>query len=166
MNHSTNDKPLITSGIFLGIGLGGFVDGIVFHQLLQTHNMLSAKKPKDSIANIEINMFWDGLFHSLTWTMTVIGLILLWRAGARRDVPWVGKTLVGAIFLGWGLFNFVEGIIDHHILHIHHVMERFGVSAYDYAFLASGVIFIVGGIMAIRSARKTYSQAVAARTSA
>ena len=53
MNHNTNDKPLITSGIFLGIGLGGFVDGIVFHQLLQTHNMLSAKRPKDSIANIE-----------------------------------------------------------------------------------------------------------------
>ena len=157
MNHNINDKPLITSGIFLGIGLGGFVDGILFHQLLQTHNMLSAKRPKDSIANIEINMFWDGLFHSLTWTMTVIGLALLWRAGARSDVPWVGKTFVGAIFLGWGLFNFVEGIIDHHVLNLHHVIERFGVSAYDYAFLASGVIFIVGGILAIRSARQEYA---------
>ena len=73
-------KPLIRAGIFLGIGMGGFFDGIVFHQLLQLHNMLTGKLPKDSITNIEVNMFWDGLFHAGTWTMTLIGLILLWRA--------------------------------------------------------------------------------------
>ena len=151
-DNATNRKPLVTAGTFMGIGLGGFLDGITLHQLLQTHNMLSAVRPKDSIANMEINMFWDGLFHALTWTMTVIGLWLLWKAGARRDVPWSGKTFVGALFLGWGLFNLVEGIIDHHILNIHHVIERYGQSGYDYAFLLSGVIMIVGGIMAIRSA--------------
>jgi uncharacterized membrane protein len=75
------------------------------------------------------------------------------KAGARRDVPWSGKTFVGALFVGWGLFNLVEGIIDHHILGIHHVVERLGVSAFDYAFLLSGVVMIVGGTMAIRSAR-------------
>ena len=151
--HATNQKPLVTAGTFLGIGLGGFLDGITLHQLLQTHNMLSAIRPKDSIANMEINMFWDGLFHLLTWIMTAIGLWLLWKAGARRDVPWSGKTFIGALFLGWGLFNLVEGIIDHHILGIHHVVERLGVSAFDYAFLLSGVVMIVGGILAIRSAR-------------
>ena len=153
MNRDLNQKPLVTAGIFMGIGLGGFFDGIVFHQLLQIHNMLSAKYPKTSIANMEINMFWDGLFHSLTYTMTLIGLGLLWKAGARRDVPWSGKTFVGALFLGWGLFNFVEGIIDHHILNIHHVVESHGQSAFDYAFLASGIVFILGGWMVIRSAR-------------
>jgi uncharacterized membrane protein len=115
--------------------------------------MLSAIRPKDSVANMEINMFWDGLFHLLTWIMTAIGVWLLWKAGTRRDVPWSGKTFIGALFLGWGLFNLVEGIIDHHILGIHHVVERLGVSAFDYAFLLSGVVMIVGGIMAIRSAR-------------
>ena len=149
--HATNQKPLVTAGIFLGIGLGGFLDGITLHQLLQTHNMLSAIRSKDSVANMEINMFWDGLFHLLTWIMTAIGLWLLWKAGTRRDVPWSGKTFLGALFLGWGLFNLVEGIIDHHILGIHHVVERLGVSAFDYAFLLSGVVMIVGGIMAIRS---------------
>jgi uncharacterized membrane protein len=147
MNHAMNDKPLVTAGIFLGIGLGGFVDGIVFHQILQTHNMLSAIRPKDSIPNMEINMFWDGLFHA-------IGVALLWGAGRRPDVPWSGKALLGAMFLGWGLFNFVEGVIDHHLLNIHHVVQRLGQSVYDYAFLASGVVFIVGGCMAIRSARR------------
>ncbi len=84
--------------------------------------------------------------------MTLIGLALLWKAGARRDGPWSGKTFVGALFLGGGLFNFVEGVIDHHILNIHHVVERLGQSIFDYAFLASGVIFILAGWMAIRSA--------------
>lgn len=141
----------------MGIGLGGFFDGILFHQLLQIHNMLSAKFPKTSIANMEINMFWDGLFHSLTYTMTLVGLCLLWKAGARSDVPWSGKTFVGALFLGWGLFNFVEGVIDHHILNIHHVVESRGQSVFDYAFLAWGIIFIIGGWMAIRSARDDVS---------
>ena len=110
MNAPTNLKPLVIAGTFLGIGLGGFVDGIVFHQLLQAHNMLSARFPKTTIPNMEINMFWDGLFHSMTWIMTVVGLALLWRAGARRDeVPWSGKAFVASLFLGWGLFNFVEG---------------------------------------------------------
>ncbi len=151
--NTTNYKPLVTSGVFLGIGLGGFFDGILFHQLMQVHNMLSAKFPKTSIANMEINMFWDGLFHTLTYTMTLVGLGLLWKAGKRSDVPWSGKTFMGAMFLGWGLFNFVEGIIDHHILQIHHVVESHGLSAFDYAFVASGVILIFAGWMMMRSAR-------------
>jgi uncharacterized membrane protein len=153
MKPATNTTPLIMSGAFLGIGLGGFFDGIFFHQLLQVHNMLSAKYPKTSLANMEINMFWDGLFHLLTYAMTLIGLVLLWKAGARRDVPWSGKSLVGAIFVGWGLFNLVEGIINHHILNIHHVVESHGLSVFDYAFLASGLVFMIGGWLAIRSAR-------------
>lgn len=158
MNHDLNQKPLVIAGTFMGIGLGGFFDGILFHQLLQIHNMLSAKFPKTSIANMEINMFWDGLFHSLTYTMTLIGLVLLWKAGARRDVPWSGKTFLGALFLGWGLFNFVEGIIDHHILNIHHVLESHGQSMFDYLFLALGLVFIIGGWMTIRSARSDGAQ--------
>jgi len=149
--HATNQKPLVTAGTFLGIGLGGFLDGITLHQLLQTHNMLSAIRPKDSVANMEINMFWDGLFHLLTWIMTAIGLWLLWKAGTRRDVPWSGKTFLGALFLGWGLFNLVEGIIDHHIIGIHHVVERLGVSAWDWLFLGiGGVGFMVVGLLIMR----------------
>ncbi len=158
-NINPDHRPLVIAGVFLGVGLGGFFDGILLHQLLQTHNMVSAVRPKDSIANMEINMFWDGLFHALTWMMTLIGVVQLWKAGTRRENGWSGKALAGAMFLGWGLFNFIEGLIDHHLLGIHHVVERLGVSVFDYAFLASGVLFIVGGWMTIRSAR---AQAVAA----
>lgn len=153
-NDNLTYKPLVSAGTFLGVGMGGFVDGIVFHQILQLHNMLTGRIGRETIIDMQVNMFWDGMFHTLTWMMTTIGLALLWRAGRRVDVPWSAKTFIGALFLGWGLFNLVEGIIDHHILHLHHVVESLGVSVYDYAFLASGVLFIIGGYMAIHTDRK------------
>ena len=143
---------MLLAGTLLGIGLGGFVDGIVFHQILQIHNMLSAQRPPDTLVNKEINMVWDGLFHAVTWTVTLVGLILLFRAGARADRFWSGKALAGAMLLGWGLFNLVEGVIDHHILHLHHVVETLGVSVWDWVFLGSGVVMMVVGGLLVRSA--------------
>ena len=108
--------------------------------------MLSAKLPQTELLNVKISMVWDGLFHALTWVTTLIGLSLLWKAGKIKECPWSGKTLWGGLFIGWGIFNTVEGIIDHHILGIHHVVERLGVSIYDHIFLASGIVFIAVGV--------------------
>ncbi|MES2208531.1 MAG: DUF2243 domain-containing protein [Pseudomonadota bacterium] len=144
--------PLIASGTLIGIGMGGFVDGIIFHQIFQLHNMFSAKLPPDTLVNIEVNMFWDGIFHVFTWLMTAIGIFLLWQVGKKRNAPWSGRAFCGALVMGWSLFNLIEGIIDHHIINIHHVIERLGVSIYDYVFLASGVIFIFIGQILIRKA--------------
>jgi len=153
MNRDRTQRPLIAAATLLGIGMGGFVDGILFHQILQLHNMLSAVRPVTNLVNAEINMVWDGLFHAFTWTMTALGLALLWRAGGRADVPWSRKTFLGSLCLGWGLFNLVEGIIDHHILNIHHVIERPGHLPWDIAFLASGAILIGVGWAVIRAGR-------------
>ena len=104
--------------------MGGFVDGIVFHQLLQFDNMLSAKlrtkglPPERLVVNLEINMFWDGLFHVFTWITTAIGIGLLWHAVRKPGVLLSTRTRLGSLALGWGLFNLLEDLIDHHILHI------------------------------------------------
>lgn len=144
--------PLISAGVYTGIGMGGFVDGILFHQILQTHNMLSNRIPPNDLVSVKINMVWDGYFHAAVWIMTAIGLYLLFRAGRRRDVPWSGKILLGSLIAGWGLFNLVEGVVDHQILGIHHVMEYTADKLpYDLAFLASGVIFILIGWGLIRA---------------
>ena len=141
----TNVKPLIAAGTLLGIGLGGFVDGIIFHQILQMHGMLTAYYPKLGVPvdvayrNMQINMFWDGLFHALTWIVTSTGLFLLWRAGQRPDVPWSSKAFAGSLPLGWGIFNLVEGIIDHHLLNVHHVTENPDHLIWDLGFLGSGI---------------------------
>lgn len=149
-----NLKPLLAAGVLMGIGMGGFVDGILFHQVFQLHSMLSGKLPQTSLVNVEISMVWDGLFHLFTWLTTAASILLLWNAVKRPEVPWSGKALVGAQLMGWGIFNLVEGIIDHHVLGIHHVVERLGVSVYDYLFLASGIVFIGTGLLLIRSANR------------
>lgn len=147
--------PLISAGVFMGIGLGGFVDGILFHQIFQFHNMLSSLIPPNDLVSAKVNMTWDGYFHAAVWVMTAIGLYLLFRAGERRDVPWSGKILLGSLITGWGLFNLVEGIIDHHILGIHHVYEyATNKLPYDLAFLVvGGVLFLLVGWLLIRAGR-------------
>ncbi|MFL5351327.1 DUF2243 domain-containing protein [Archangium sp.] len=145
---------IISAGVLLGTGLGGFVDGILLHQLLQWHNMLSSRLPPTDLVSAKINMFWDGLFHAFTWWVTVIGLALLWRAGKRPEVPWSTRTFVGSLVLGWGAFNVVEGLIDHQLLGIHHVHPGAGQLAWDLGFLLFGALQVVGGWALVRSGRK------------
>lgn len=149
-------KRLMAAGTALGMGLGGFVDGILFHQILQLHSMLSARLPQNVLINVKISMVWDGLFHAFTWIMTVVGLAMLWHAGKRNDVPWNGKLLWGGLLLGWGIFNLVEGLIDHNLLGIHHVVEQLGLSEYDYLFLGCGGVLITAGLLMIRRVKQEY----------
>jgi hypothetical protein len=88
---------LIRAATLLGIGLGGFVDGIVLHQILQWHNMLSSRVEPVDLVSMKYNMLWDGLFHAFTWLATVVGIGLLWRAGANKDVAWSTRTFVGSL---------------------------------------------------------------------
>lgn len=152
---ASRTAPLVAAGLLLGAGLGGFADGIVLHQILQLHNMLSARIPPDNLLDVKVNMVWDGVFHAAVWLMTLIGVGLLFRAGGRSDVHWSGKALVGAMLLGWGLFNLVEGLINHHLLGLHHVMEYAADKRpADLAFLAFGLGLTVAGVWLIRGAVK------------
>jgi uncharacterized membrane protein len=144
-----------SAGIFFGLGLGGFFDGIVLHQVLQWHHMLtSAGYPADSVENLKINTFWDGLFHMSTYVFTGIGLSILWRYSRTRHVRWSGKLLPGSILMGFGIFNLVEGLIDHQILGLHHVNEtvpREQWIYWDVGFLIWGAAMLVGGWLLLRS---------------
>jgi uncharacterized membrane protein len=152
---------LVAPGILLGTGLGGFFDGIVFHQILQWHNMLSSKLPPTNVVDAKVNMFWDGLFHAGTWLMTVAGVVLLFRAGRDLHAVWSGRVLGGWMLAGWGLFNFVEGLIDHQLLGIHHVHPGAGQLAWDIGFLVSGVVFMIAGALIARGEASRHAMAEA-----
>ena len=142
--------PLIVGGIWLGLGLGGFFDGVVFHQILQWHHMLtSAGYPPTSVANLNLNTLADGLFHAATYLFTLIGLTVLWRASTRNGIVWSARVLIGAILIGWGIFNLVEGLIDHQLLGLHHVRDDLppGMAklGWDLGFLAWGALMLVLG---------------------
>lgn len=136
---------LLAAGTVLGFGLGGFVDGIVLHQIAQWHNMGSAVVPPVTLEAMQLNMLWDGLFHAATWIVTFIGVWQLWAEG-RTWAP-AARVLGGQMLLGWGAFNLIEGVIDHHVLEIHHVLDMpVHVPAWDWAFLAvGGVLFVAVG---------------------
>ncbi len=156
-------RPSITTaGIILGLGLGGFFDGIVLHQVFQLHHMLTATSPPTSLGSLELNTLWDGLFHAVTYIFTVAGIFLLWRsARATGSLP-PTSTLVGALLMGWGIFNVVEGIVDHHLLGIHHVLDSLPPGparlALDLAFLAFGAALILTGYTLVRRGRTATAQ--------
>jgi uncharacterized membrane protein len=143
-NVPTNVRPLASAAIVLGLGLGGFVDGIVFHQVLQWHHMATSHADPTVAGDLGLNMRLDGLFHAATWLLVALGLALLHRAWRRADGPPDGRVLLGGLLAGWGIFNLVEGVVDHHLLGIHHVHPS-GALAWDLAFLAFGAALVLGG---------------------
>jgi len=154
-NHS---GLLVAAGILIGAGLlAGFVDGILLHEILQWHHMVTSVRPATNLSNLEANTLADGLFHLGTWTLTVIGGVLLWRAGGRDDVPWSPKIFGGSLLLRAGLFNFIEGIVDHQILGIHHVKPGLNQLAWDIGFLIFGAGLALVGWILLRSGQKESS---------
>ena len=90
------------AGILIGIGMGGFVDGIVLHQIAQWHNMLSNIVPPHTMDAMRVNMTWDGLFHALTWVITLVGILWLRSAAYARDPIPSAQAFTGQLILGWG----------------------------------------------------------------
>ena len=153
---ATESFPL-AAGVLFGLGLGGFFDGIVLHQILQWHHMLtSAGYPADSVQNLRINTLWDGVFHAATYVCVAAGLVVLWRAAHRRHAWWSARLLAGTMLMGFGGFNLVEGIVDHHLLGLHHVNEtvpRAHWIYWDLGFLAWGALMLIGGFALYRHGR-------------
>lgn len=133
-------------GSFLiGMGLGGFFDGIVFHQILQWHDLLSSVYPPHEMDNMRLNMWADGWFHAVTWLMTLTGIVLVWRGTRRAHAGWPTRPFAGYALMGWGVFNLLEGLINHQLLGIHHVRPGPYQLPYDLALLLWGAVTLLGG---------------------
>jgi uncharacterized membrane protein len=87
--------------------------------------MGSAVVPPVTMEAMSRNMVWDGLFHLATWTITVVGVFFLWDVGRRGTLAPTSALLpfVGQLLIGWGAFNLVEGLVDHHVLGLHHIRD-------------------------------------------
>ena len=153
----TASPPRRTAGVVLGLGLGGFADGISLHQIAQWHNMGSAKVPPVTMEAMKQNMAWDGWFHAATLLLTVIGVYLLLADARRgRKLPNAG-VFTGQLLLGWGVFNLVEGLVDHQMLGLHHVNETVPREQWlwwDLSFLAWGAAMLLGGWALARGSRR------------
>ncbi|MCW6006677.1 DUF2243 domain-containing protein [Micromonospora sp. CPCC 205371] len=127
--------------LLLGIGLGGFVDGIVLHQILRWHHLLTDRRD-----DLTANLVADGLFHAATWVAVAVGLMWLWQRVRHGTSSWRWPALVGPLLAGWGLFNLAEGTLNHHLLDLHHVRSGPHQAWYDVGFLMLGAALTLAGM--------------------
>jgi uncharacterized membrane protein len=157
---SRRERAPRAPGLLLGLGLGGFLDGIVLHQILQWHHMLTstAGHPMTTLAGLETNTLADGFFHLATWVFVAAAMLMTVTAWQRGELapPW--RSHFGMLLAGWGAFNVVEGLVDHQILGIHHVRDDLGAPlGWDLAFLALGMLLIVVGLALAKSGERIAS---------
>ncbi|GAA0450071.1 DUF2243 domain-containing protein [Alkalibacillus silvisoli] len=138
-------KRNIWAGILFGIGTMGFIDEIVFHQLLQWHHFYDR-------STTEIGIISDGLFGAFAWFATIGGLFLL--ADLKRRNRFNALRFWGAVVLGAGAFQLYDGLIQHKILRIHQIRYVDNVIIYDLVWNLSAAIMIMIGIIMLRSGNK------------
>ncbi len=149
-------NPLVRAGIVLGLGFGGFADGIILHQILGWHHLVcvTAHCQPASIGQLQLQNTQDGFFHLALWLVSLVGTAMLFCAARHAGPAWKGRVLFGSMLAGCGLFNFLEGIIDHQILGIHHVLPGHPHQLwFDMLWLANGVLFFMIGAWLMRSPR-------------
>lgn len=160
MDRESQLRRLRTSGLLFGIGLGGFFDGIVLHQILQWHHMVShvEKYPTTTVAGLEANTLADGLFHAVTYLITISALVVLWPILGQRRRAWSRQGFIGLLLMGWALFNIVEGVIDHHLLKVHVVREDVSnPEVWNWGFLIVSVVLGAIGYAIHKNAEWTES---------
>ena len=145
-----HDRSLVrNAGIVLGLGLGGFCDGIVLHQLLQWHHLVSNVDVFDptTLPGLRANILADGLFHGVAYLFTVAGVALLWLA-MQRGQRSSARELLGLLLAGWGLFNVADSVVNHFLLDVHHINMRVPPEQWlwwDLGFLAWGAVMLAVG---------------------
>lgn len=139
----------IRGAFLLGFAFGGFFDGILLHQILQWHHLLSAVEgaPFD---RLEAQVLADGLFHALMYVLAALGLWQLWR-GARMPASRTAR-LVGWLLVGFGAWHLVDAIVFHWLLGIHHIRMDGPVFMLDLAFFLLGVACVGLGWVALTRA--------------
>lgn len=132
----------------LGFALGGFFDGILLHQILQWHHLLSLVP---EVSGLRFQVLWDGYFHALMYVIAALGLHGLWRS--RGDLTGRrGFQTLGAILIGFGVWHGVDGVLSHWVLGIHRIkLDSPDPLMWDLIwFFAFGVVPIVVGALLSR----------------
>lgn len=153
-SRSVGELPSRAAGLLYGLGLGGFVDGIVLHQVLQWHHMLSDTRdnPMTTVAGLEANTIADGFFHIATWFLLLGASIVTLAQWQQRRLPPNWRLHFSLVIAGWGIFNLIEGLINHQVLSVHHVRDDLGGPvSWDIGFLVFGALLIVVGWLVHRS---------------
>lgn len=113
-------RRLRWAGFLLGFGLGGFFDGILLHQVLQWHHLLSNVQAA-ALRDLRAQILADGLFHVLMYFITAWALYLMWKARAGHSAPGAGRALWALALVGFGTWHIIDSFVSHWITGIHRI---------------------------------------------
>lgn len=144
--------PLTTVALVLGMGTGGLLDGIFFHQIVQWHGVLSNQIEASEYVGKSINQFWDGIYQLFCSLTVLTGLILLWRLVRRNDISTSGRLMSGGFLAGWGMFNLLGGVMNQFHFEQHNLIEFSANHALgNYIYLVFSLFLLVPGILLIQT---------------
>jgi uncharacterized membrane protein len=153
--ESDSKRKSAISAILIGIGIAGLIDIIIFHAILQWHHTSSHMITPNTIESLQINILHDGVFLTFSLIITISGIIILWVSQSSKNKDYFlsyKRSFIGLVFIGFGGFNTIEGIINHHILQMHHVIEVADPFIFDLTFLViGGLAFLTLGALMLKS---------------
>jgi len=136
----------VASGVLVGLGVAGFVDETVFHQLLHWHHFYDKSTPEAGLVS-------DGLFHVGSWVAVVAGLFLF--ADLRRRDTWAAGPWCGGLLVGLGGFQLYDGIVQHKLLQLHQIRYGVDITPYDVVWNLLAVLLLAAGVaVLVRSRRR------------
>lgn len=125
-----------------GVGTGALVDGILLHQVLQWHHLVSSKTSAETLGGLEDNTLADGIFHIVFLAVLLAGAALI--AGRRLE----RRPFLGLLLVGWGLFHVADQLLFHLALGAHHIREDVEhYELYDWGFFAIGLALVATGVL-------------------
>lgn len=114
------DARLRWAAWLLGFGFSGFFDGILLHQVLQWHHLLSAVR-SGVFADMRGQVLADGLFHGVMYLVALGGLWMALAARPAFAAPGAGLRFAVHFLVGFGVWNVVDAVFSHWITGIHRV---------------------------------------------
>jgi uncharacterized membrane protein len=141
------------AGYLLGFALGGFFDGILLHQVLQWHHLLSAVQA-DALRDLRVQILADGLFHVFMYVVALLGFWQLWRTRREYAKPMADRLLIANALIGFGSWHVLDGVLSHWLLGIHRIrMDAADPLLWDLIwFFAFGVAVTAAGYFLRRRA--------------
>ncbi|EMA38745.1 DUF2243 domain-containing protein [Halobiforma nitratireducens] len=147
---SSERRRFLLSASTVGFGLGAVVDVVLFHLVFQTHHLLSGAYDPYSFEGLRTNVMFDGLFLGVMLGVMGLGIAGCWRLVNGSATRFSARYAIGALVVGMGTFNVVDGVVSHYVLDLHNVVH--GTVAWNPHWLAVSLALLAAGGLLLRSA--------------
>lgn len=135
----------------IGFAMGGFFDGILLHQILQWHHLLSGVTG-GAFRDLRTQILFDGLFHALMYAVGFAGVYLLLHHRVT-----VSRLRIWALMvISFGVWHVVDTVLSHWLLGIHRIRTDVADPLmWDIVWLVwFGLLPIWGGIVLMRREKR------------